>query len=161
MITKLEKALLLMSKNNKKTKNELWKKFNKNNMFFIGFFIFISIPIIIGFIFGAGRLWYDVISIVSIFYIGLPILMLIFTMNEKGWIRKTIGLFKFKEMKDMKNNHLSPEEEKKIKAFKLKEEEAKNPKLQVDSVFISIALIIYGLLLLLITTPSLILFLIK
>ncbi len=137
------------------------KKWNKNNIFVISFFIFISIPIIIGVTLGFEKLWFDVMSIISIFYISIPILVLIFTMNDKGVIRKTIDLFKFKEMKESKNKHLSAAEKEKIKFFNIKEEKTKKPKNKSDLIFISSILIIYGILLLVSTLPSLILFAIK
>lgn len=151
-----------MSKNNKDIKlNKIKEKFNKNNILVISFFIFISLAIIIGVTLGTKRLWFDVISIVSIFYIGLPILVLIFKISERGFIRKTVDLFKFKEMKNMKRQQFTAEEEKKMQAFSLKDKESKSTTYQVDLIFVSSILIAYGLLLLIITIPSLILFSIK
>ncbi len=159
VIVKLKKALLLMSENNHFI--NFRKFFNKNNIFVISFFIFISIPIIIGVTLGAKKLWFDVLSIVAVFYISIPILIIIFTMNEKGLVRKTLDLFKFKEMKEVKNKHLSAIEKEKIKAFELEKEKEKKPKSRSDIVFILIILIIYGILLLISALPSLILFSIK
>ena len=73
------------------------KLLTKNNLFIISFFIFISIPIIIAISLATDKKWYDTMSILSVFYIGIPILILIYTMNEKGLIRKSLELFKFKE----------------------------------------------------------------
>ncbi|MGL5205071.1 MAG: hypothetical protein ACRC9F_00940 [Metamycoplasmataceae bacterium] len=151
-----------MSKNNNdKIYNKLKQKFTKNNVFVISFFVFLSIAIIVGVILGTNRYWFDVISVVSIFYIGIPILTLIFSAQEKGLIRRIIDLFKFKEMKELKKNKLTLEEEKKFKVFSLETDKKKPFISHTDLIFVSSVLMFYGLLLLMITIPSLILFSIK
>ncbi len=138
------------------------RKCNKSNLLIISFFIFISISIIIGVSLGTNRLWFDVISIVSIFYITLPILAMIFTMGGKGIFRKAFDLFKFKEVKNISKSKFTPSEQEKLRVLDLQEEEkTKLTKDNSDLVFISVILIIYGILLLLISLPSLILFSIK
>ncbi|MGL5733173.1 MAG: hypothetical protein ACRCXE_03820, partial [Metamycoplasmataceae bacterium] len=120
--------------------------------------VFLSLAIILAVILGTNRLWFDVISVVSIFYIGIPILTLIFSAKEKGLVRKIVDLFKFKEMKEIKKSKLSSNEEKKLEVFSLKEEEKKPMISRDDLIFVSSVLMFYGIFLLLITIPSLILF---
>ncbi|MGL5733135.1 MAG: hypothetical protein ACRCXE_03625, partial [Metamycoplasmataceae bacterium] len=111
-----------MSKNNSdKPLYKLKQKLTKSNVFVISFFVFLSLAIILAVILGTNRLWFDVISVVSIFYIGIPILTLIFSAKEKGLVRKIVDLFKFKEMKEIKKSKLSSNEEKKLKVFSLEE----------------------------------------
>ncbi len=149
---------MLQNKDKIKSKEYLKKKINKNNMLIISFFIFISIPIIIGLSLGLKREWFDVISITSIFYILLPILSMIFSLGEKGIFRKALDLFKFKEIKEMKSKSFTEAEKKQLKAFDMANEEEKKKNSDNSNVFfISITLMIYGLILLLITIPSLIL----
>ncbi|MDK2819719.1 MAG: hypothetical protein KFW07_02680 [Mycoplasmataceae bacterium] len=146
-----------MSKKN--IKSIIKSKINMNNIFFVSFFVFASIAIILGISFGTKREWYDVTSIVSIFYIGCPILILIFTINEKSFIRKTLSLFKFKEYSDSKKQKLTPQEEIKLKIFNVDlKDDSHTPKKNGDLIFISIFLISYGVLLLMISIPSLIMF---
>ncbi|MGL5205793.1 MAG: hypothetical protein ACRC7B_02655 [Metamycoplasmataceae bacterium] len=140
---------------------KLKQKFTKNNVFVISFFVFLSLAIILAIILSTNRLWFDVISIVSIFYIGIPILTLIFSSREKGLVSKIVDLFKFKEMKEMKKDKLTLDEEKKLKVFLLEEENKKPIISRDDLIFISLVLMFYGILLLMITIPSLILFSIK
>ncbi|MGL5617887.1 MAG: hypothetical protein ACRCWU_02385 [Metamycoplasmataceae bacterium] len=148
-----------MSKNNKgKILYKLRLKFTKNNVFVISFFVFLSIAIILAFILITDRIWFDVISVVSIFYISIPILALIFFKKEKGLVRKIIDLFKFKEMKEIKKSKLTPNEKKKFEVFSLEEEEKKPIISHDDLIFVSLVLMFYGILLLIITIPSLILF---
>ena len=141
------------------SKKKLKSIINMNIVFFVSFFIFASIAIIIGISFGTKREWYDVTSIVSIFYIGCPILILIFTLNEKSFVKKVFHLFKFKEYKDTKKQKFTPQEEVKLKIFNvnLKDDSHVQTKNQ-DLILISIFLISYGVLLLLISIPSLIMF---
>ncbi len=152
---------MLQNKNNHHYWSYIKRKCNKSNLLIISFFIFVSIAVIIGVSLGTKRWWFDVISIISIFYITLPILAMIFTMGGKGIFRKGFDLFKFKEIKNINKNKFTPSEQKQLKVLDLQEEETKIPKDNSDLIFISIILIIYGMLLLLISMPSLILFSIK
>ncbi len=138
-------------------------KFTKNNSFVLFFLIFLSIPIIIGVSLGTGRAWYDVISIISIFYIGIPILIIIFTINNNGMIKKIISNFKFKEVKKIKREKISSSEEVKMKILGLDSDASEKKKSWNKSniLFISISLIIFGVLILLCTIPSLIIFTLK
>lgn len=139
------------------------KLLTKNNLFIISFFIFISIPIIIAISLATDKKWYDTMSILSVFYIGIPILILIYTMNEKGLIRKSLELFKFKETKELRRKKLSSLEEEKLKVLNIETniKEKKTIKNKNDIIFISLILITYGLLLLISSVPSLIIFTIK
>lgn len=139
------------------------KLLTKNNLFIISFFIFISIPIIIAISLATDKKWYDTMSILSVFYVGIPILILIYTMNEKGLIRKSLELFKFKETKELRRKKLSSLEEEKLKVLNIETniKEKKTIKNKNDIIFISLILITYGLLLLISSVPSLIIFTIK
>ncbi|MGL6125336.1 MAG: hypothetical protein ACRC1F_02475 [Metamycoplasmataceae bacterium] len=146
-----------MSRSNKYIK-VIKSKFNRSNLLVISFLIFLSIAVIVSVILGTERAWFDVISIVSIFYIGIPILILIFTKGGKGFVRKTWDLFKFKEIKNIKRQQFTIEEEKKLRILSAENNIEEHPISKFDMGFISIILIIYGFLLLIITIPSLILF---
>jgi hypothetical protein len=83
---------------------------------------------------------------------------MIFSLGEKGIFRKALDLFKFKEIKEMKSKSFTEAEKKQLKAFDMANEEEKKKNSDNSNVFfISITLMIYGLILLLITIPSLIL----
>ncbi|MGL5590712.1 MAG: hypothetical protein ACRDCJ_02650 [Metamycoplasmataceae bacterium] len=151
----------MSKRDSNKISNKIKREFTKNNVFVISFFVFLSLAIILAVIFSTDRLWFDVISVVSIFYICIPILILIFSTRDKGLVRRIIDLFKFKEMKEMKKNKLTSEEEKKLKVFSLENKEKKPMISRDDLIFISLILMFYGILLLMITIPSLILFSIK
>ena len=114
------------NKSSQKYKNYIKQKFNKNNMLAISFSIFISIAIIIGVSLGTKRLWFDIVSIIAIFYITLPMLTMIFAMGGKGVIRKTLDLFKFKEIKNMNKKNFTESEQKQLKALDMSEEQQEN-----------------------------------
>lgn len=138
----------------------MFKNFKKNlskyNLLIISFLIFISIPIIISVSILTTRKWFDIMSILSIFYICVPTLLIIYKMNSKGSMKKIINNFRVKTKEKENFTHSELEKMSALNINNNSIEVAKNKNKNQDVIFISAVLIFYGLLLLISSAPSLI-----
>lgn len=134
--------------------NWIKKNLSLKNLLICLSYMFLTFPFLMLFIFGLKKTWYDGLSVASIFYIGISLLSIIFHFAQFKTFSKIKNLF---VVKKENNEKLTKMEKQQMRILNVKYDKLEEEKKVNDSSisFISIILLIYGLILLIISLPFL------
>lgn len=132
--------------------NSFFKKFNSISIIMLMIGLFCTIPVMIIFVFGLNKKWYDGLSVCGAFYIGISILCFIFDYGKFNHWSKIKNIF---VIKTNKTNNLTEFEKKQMKILNVKYDKTDDEKKKHNYYHVFIIWLIFGITILIISLPFL------